>query len=215
MQRATSWPSIRRWAPPPSCALVADIHARGMRVMFDWTLNRASCDNVLSANHRAWFTRDAGKRICYAVPNRAYFAGFDFTNHELRTWLLEAMQAWVTGFDLDGMRFDDSDLTPLDFFDEIRAALLAVRPDIGIISQSTDELHHLDACDLTYDGGARDTMLRVARATPRPTRCAGNGKSRPTPFPAARGACAGSKRRSRAGRSTFSVRRCTWPQPRS
>jgi hypothetical protein len=60
------------------------------------------------------------------------------------------------------MRFDDADITPLDFLDEIRAALVAVRPDIGLISQSTDELHHLDACDLTYDGGARETMLRVA-----------------------------------------------------
>ena len=143
-------------------ALVADIHARGMRVIFDWTLNRASCDNVLTVSHPEWFTRDAQGRIYYAVPNREYFAGFDFTTQDLRAWLLKAMQDWVTGFDLDGMRFDDSDITPLDFLDEIRAALLAVRPDIGLISQSTDELHHLDACDLTYDGGARETMLHIA-----------------------------------------------------
>jgi glycosidase len=143
-------------------ALIADIHDRGMRVIFDWTLNRASCDNVLTQSHPHWFTRDAQGRIYYAVPNRAYFAGFDFANRDLRAWLLKAMQDWVTGFDLDGMRFDDADITPLDFLDEIRDALLAVRPDIGLISQSTDELHHLDACDLTYDGGARDTMLRIA-----------------------------------------------------
>ena len=144
-------------------ALIADIHARGMRVIFDWTLNRASCDNVLTSSHPEWFTRDAGGRIFYAVPQRECFVGFDFTSRELRAWLLKAMQEWVTGFDLDGMRFDDADITPLDFLDEIRAALLAVRPGIGLIAQSTDELHHLDACDLTYDGGARDTMLRIAR----------------------------------------------------
>ncbi|WP_426100802.1 alpha-amylase family glycosyl hydrolase [Massilia sp. TSP1-1-2] len=143
-------------------ALVADIHARGMRIMLDWTLNRASCDNVLTVSHPAWFMRDAGGAIYYAVPDRACFAGFDFSNRHLRAWLLKAMQDWVTGFDLDGMRFDDADITPLDFLDEIRAALVAVRPDIGLISQSTDELHHLDACDLTYDGGARETMLRIA-----------------------------------------------------
>ena len=144
-------------------ALIADIHARGMRVIFDWTLNRASCDNVLTQTHPDWFTRDAGGRIFYAVPQRAYFAGFDFTNQALRSWLLNTMQEWVTGFDLDGMRFDDADLTPLDFLDEIREALVAVRPDIGLISQSTDELHHLDACDLTYDAGARATMLQISR----------------------------------------------------
>lgn len=144
-------------------ALIADIHARGMRVIFDWTLNRASCDNVLTESHPEWFTRDASGRIFYAVPQRPCFAGFDFSSRELRAWLLKAMQQWVTGFDLDGMRFDDADITPLDFLDEIRTALLAVRPGIGLIAQSTDELHHLDACDLTYDGGARDTMLRIAR----------------------------------------------------
>ena len=143
-------------------ALIADIHQRGMRVVLDWTLNRASCDNVLTGEHPDWFTRDAAGRIFYAVPNRAHFAGFDFSNRALRAWLLKTMQDWVTGFDLDGLRFDDADLTPLDFLDEIRGALAAVRPDIGLISQSTDELHHLDACDLTYDGGARETMLRVA-----------------------------------------------------
>lgn len=143
-------------------ALVADLHARGMRVIFDWTLNRASCDNVLVEPHPDWFTRDGAGNHYYAVPNRDYFHGFDFSSRPLRDWLLNAMRDWVTGFDLDGMRFDDSDITPLDFLDEIRAALLAVRPDIALISQSTDELHHLDFADLTYDGGARDTMLRVS-----------------------------------------------------
>lgn len=143
-------------------ALVADIHARGMRIILDWTLNRASCDNPLTASHPDWFTRDAAGRVVYKVPGRAMFAGFDFRNRDLRAYLIKAMRDWVAGFDLDGMRFDDADITPLDFLDEIRAALVAVRPDIGLISQSTDELHHLDACDLTYDGGARETMLRVA-----------------------------------------------------
>ncbi|MES2016162.1 MAG: alpha-amylase family glycosyl hydrolase [Pseudomonadota bacterium] len=143
-------------------ALIADLHQRGMRVMFDWTLNRASCDNVLTETHPEWFTRDAGGRLYYAVPNRNHFTGFDFSSRALRAWLLKAMQDWVTGFDIDAMRFDDADITPLDFLDEIRVALQAVRPDIGLLSQSTDELHHLDACDLTYDGGARETMLRVS-----------------------------------------------------
>ena len=142
--------------------LIDDMHARGMRVLLDWTLNRASCDNVLTASHPDWFTRDAQGRIYYAVPNRDAFAGFDFTKPALRAWLLKAMQDWITGFDLDGMRFDDADITPLDFLDQIRTSLVAVRPDIGLIAHSTDELHHLDACDLTYDGAARASVLRVA-----------------------------------------------------
>lgn len=142
-------------------ALIDDIHARGMRVLMDWTLNRASVDNVLTQEHPDWFTRTGGGELCYLVPNRAYFAGFDFASRPLRAWLLKTMQDWI-GFGFDGMRFDDADITPLDFLDEIRPALQAVRADVALIAQSTDELHHLDACDLTYDAGARDTMRRIA-----------------------------------------------------
>jgi glycosidase len=60
------------------------------------------------------------------------------------------------------MRFDDSDITPTDFLDEIRAALAAVKPDIALISQAYDEFHHLAACDLTYEGGTREMLRRVA-----------------------------------------------------
>lgn len=36
-------------------------------------------------------------------------------------------------------------------------------PHIGIISQAYDEFHHLDGCDLTYEGGTRDLIHQVAR----------------------------------------------------
>ncbi len=144
-------------------ALVGDIHARGMRIIFDWTLNRASVDNVLVTSHPEWFARGAQGEPVYLVPNRDHFAGFDFSQRALRDWLLAAMQGWVRDFDLDGMRFDDADITPTDFLEEIRAALQAVRPDIGLISQSLDELHHIAACDLTYDGSVRALAAAIAR----------------------------------------------------
>lgn len=142
--------------------LVRACHAAGLRVIMDWTLNRASCDSPLTRAHPEWFTRKPNGAMFYAVPNRDAFAGYDFTNRELRACLISAMRRWVTRFDIDGFRFDDSDLTPLDFLEEIRAALQEIRPDIGLISQSYDELHHLAACDLTYEGGMRDLIARIA-----------------------------------------------------
>ncbi|PWF45397.1 alpha-amylase family glycosyl hydrolase [Massilia glaciei] len=149
-------------------ALVDAIHARGMRLVLDWTLNRASVDNILVAQHPDWFTRRAGGAPFYAVPNRAYFAGLDFSRPDLRAHLLGAMRQWVAEFDIDGFRFDDSDITPLDFLVEIRESLRQIRPDIGLISQAYDEFHHLAACDLTYEGGTRDLILALAggRAAP-------------------------------------------------
>ncbi|RSZ57090.1 DUF3459 domain-containing protein [Massilia atriviolacea] len=149
------------------CALIADMQQRGMRVIYDWTLNRASCDNVLTADHPDWFTRDADGQIMYAVPGRDSFAGFDFGHSDLRAWLIAAMQQWIKRFCFDGLRFDDADITPRDFLEQIRAALLPVRPGLALIAHSCDELHHLAACDLTHDGSLRETIDGIAagRAT--------------------------------------------------
>jgi glycosidase len=149
-------------------ALVDAAHAHGMRIVYDWTLNRAACDNPLTLAHPEWFQHDAQGRISYAVPNRTAFAGFDFNRPELRRYLIDAMQVWITTYDFDGLRFDDSDLTPLDFLREIRAALTTARPDLALISQSYDELHHLGACDLTYEGGVRELIRRIARGEAAP-----------------------------------------------
>jgi glycosidase len=142
-------------------AFVDDVHRRGMRILMDWTLNRASVDCRLAQLRPDWFTRDAQGRPYYAVPNRDYFIGYDFSNRELREYLICNMVLWVERFGFDGLRFDDSDITPVDFLEEIRAALAAVRPDIVLLSQAYDEFHHLAACDLTYDGGLRDAMLAM------------------------------------------------------
>lgn len=142
--------------------LVAALHARGKRVVYDWTLNRASRDHAIVATHPHWFTQDAHGEPCYHVPARDEFVGFDFSHRDLRVWLIDAMAAWLREFDFDGLRFDDSDITPTDFLNEIRVALQAVRPDIGLVSQSYDELHHVGACDLTYEGGTRDVITRIA-----------------------------------------------------
>jgi glycosidase len=151
-------------------ALVDAAHARGMRVMMDWTLNRSSVDHPFTRTHPHWYTRrkhcssddSSGGRIYYAVPNREYFAGFDFADRGLRSYLIGSMRGWIERFGFDGLRFDDSDITPCDFLDEIRLALAAVRPDIALISQSYDEFHHLAACDLTYEGGTREMLRRCA-----------------------------------------------------
>lgn len=144
-------------------ALMDAAHARGMRVIMDWTLNRSSVDHPFTRTHPHWYTRRADGSIYYAVPNRDYFAGFDFKDRELRRTLIDSMRGWIDRIGFDGLRFDDSDITPRDFLDEIRAALAVVRPEIALISQSYDEFHHLAACDLTYEGGTREMLRRCAQ----------------------------------------------------
>jgi glycosidase len=143
-------------------AFVREAHRLGLRVVLDWALNRSSVDNPLTEAHPEWFTRDAAGAVRYAVPGRVEFAGFDFAAPGLRRYLVDAFLRWLRLHDLDGFRLDDSDLTPLDFLDELRRALQAAQPDVALISQSYDELHHLAACDLTYEGATRDLVRAIA-----------------------------------------------------
>jgi glycosidase len=143
-------------------ALVAAIHAHGMRLIYDWTINRSSIDNLLTVSHPEWFTHDERGALCYAVPDRDYFAGFDFRHRGLRRYLCDVLRRWVVDFQFDGIRLDDSDITPTDFLAQLRAALVEVHPAIAIISQAYDEFHHLESCDLSYEGGTREMLRRVA-----------------------------------------------------
>lgn len=139
-------------------ALVDAAHARGMRVLMDWTLNRSSIDHPFTRTHPHWYTRRPDGSVYYAVPDRGEFAGFDFADRALRRALIDSMRGWIERFGFDGLRFDDADITPCNFLDEIRAALA---PGVALISQSYDEFHHLYACDLTYEGGIRALLDRI------------------------------------------------------
>ncbi|AZB41090.1 alpha-amylase [Bacillus sp. FJAT-42376] len=130
-------------------------HDSGLRVILDWTLNRTSVDHILTKSHTDYFTHNEQQELYYDVPLREYFAGLQFSNRDMRKYVIEAMKYWITEFDFDGIRLDDSDITPYDFLTEMKQALQEVKSDLVLISQSYDEYHHIEACDLTYSGNPR------------------------------------------------------------
>ncbi|NRF92419.1 alpha-amylase [Paenibacillus frigoriresistens] len=140
-------------------------HGNEIKVIMDWVLNRTSVDHIITKSHPQYFTRNEQGEIYYDVPNRAYFAGLDFSNREMRNYVIEAMKYWIVEFDFDGIRLDDSDLTPFDFLSEIKLALQEVKADLILISQSYDEYHHIESCDLTYDGNPRILIRNMADGT--------------------------------------------------
>ncbi|WP_419874227.1 alpha-amylase family glycosyl hydrolase [Candidatus Pristimantibacillus sp. PTI5] len=143
-------------------ALIAKAHANGMKVIMDWVMNRGSVDHILTKYHPEYFTRNESNEVYYEVPNRDYFAGLNFNSREMRAYVMKAMAYWIAEFDFDGFRLDDSDITPFDFLSEIRQELHKVKDDIVLISQSYDEYHHLESCNLTYDGSLRLAIKDLA-----------------------------------------------------
>ncbi|MBB3114780.1 glycosidase [Paenibacillus phyllosphaerae] len=143
-------------------AMINEAHANGIRVIMDWVMNRGSVDHILTESHPEYFTRNENNEVYYEVPNRAYFAGLNFDHPDLRRYIKKAMSYWLTEFQFDGFRLDDSDITPSDFLTEIRDELKREGRDVVLISQAYDEYHHVDSCDLTYDGSLRSIIKDVA-----------------------------------------------------
>lgn len=148
--------------------LVSEAHTNGIRVIMDWVMNRGSVDHLLTKTNPDFFTRNHHNEVYYEVPNREYFAGLNFENRDLRNYIITAMKYWVNEFDFDGFRLDDSDITPVDFLEELKGELNTVKSDMVLISQSYDEYHHIDSCDLTYDGNPRILLNEIieGRITP-------------------------------------------------
>lgn len=141
--------------------LIEEAHKLGMRVIMDWVINRASIDNILTTTNPEFFTHDKSGNIYYEVPGRQYFAGLNFENNEMRKYIIKALKYWIKEFNFDGVRLDDSDMTPHDFLKEISTSLKELKDDIVIVSQAYDEYHHVESCDLTYDGGLRQLIHDV------------------------------------------------------
>lgn len=146
-------------------AFITKAHNNGIKVIMDWVLNRTSVDHILTSSHPEYFTRYERGEIYYDIPGRDYFAGIEFKSREMRDYIIEAMKYWIVEFDFDGIRLDDSDITPYDFLVEIKHALQVVKEDLILISQAYDEYHHIEACNLTYDGNPRILVREMMDGT--------------------------------------------------
>lgn len=142
--------------------LVDMAHKHGMKVLFDMPINRVAIDSILVNEHKEYFTINSSGEVYYNVPGRTSFAGFNFESRELFMYIIDVMRYWIKKCNFDGVRFDDSDITPLDFLIDIRKELNEINEEFVIISQAYDEYHHISFCNLTYDGFLRQAIRDIS-----------------------------------------------------
>lgn len=69
----------------------------------------------------------------------------------------EVMRFWVEDIGIDGFRCDVSELVPIEFWEEAREMLDAIKP-VLMISEGTLPAHHVSAFDITYSWNLYHTL---------------------------------------------------------
>ncbi len=129
--------------------LVAQAHQRGLKVVLDMVLNHSAWDSVLM-KHPDYYLKDANGRIIPPNPDWQDVAGLDYSNRELRRYMVDMLSWWVREFDFDGFRCDVAFGPPTDFWEQARAELEKLKPEIGMLAEASKPDLLLKAFDFDY-----------------------------------------------------------------
>lgn len=131
--------------------LVKKVHSTGLKIILDAVLNHTAWDNVLMEQHPEFYRRDETGQVIPPLPEWKDVAALDYSNPELRSFMIGMLQEQLREYDLDGFRFDASDFVPLDFWEEVREKLHEVKEDILLLGEGEKPEALCEAFDLDYD----------------------------------------------------------------
>ncbi len=140
--------------------LVSEAHKRGMRVIIDEVLNHTAWDNKLIAEHPEFYKKDANGNITYPY-DWTDVAWLDYSNPKLRRYIIDMLKYWLTEFNLDGFRFDVAHKVPTDFWDEARAELDKVNPNMFWLAEGDLPDQEVKAMDADYSWDLHNNLTAV------------------------------------------------------
>lgn len=146
--------------------LVKAVHAQGMHLILDWVANHSAWDNPLAEQHPDWYTHGADGNF---QPTPWYdwddVIDFDYDKPALRKYMTGALKWWVKETGIDGYRCDVAGFIPVDFWNNARRELDAIKPVFLLAEWESRDLHKR-AFDATYSWSLYETLHRVSKEEP-------------------------------------------------
>ncbi len=141
---------------------VQEAHKAGMYVILDWVANHTAWDNPLVEEHPEWYDRD-WKGDFHPSPWRDWddIIDLDYQQPLLREYMTEALKYWVRVADVDGYRCDVAGFVPLEFWNQARRELDAIKPVFMLAEWESRDLH-VEAFDMTYGWSWYSFMHMIA-----------------------------------------------------
>ena len=137
-------------------------HELGMHVILDWVANHTAWDNELVREHPEWYERD-WKGDFRPTPwwDWSDIIDLDYGQEGLRRYMTEAMKYWVREAEVDGFRCDVAGFVPVDFWNNVRRELDAIKPVFMLAEWESRDLH-AEAFDATYAWSWNEAMHQIA-----------------------------------------------------
>ena len=150
--------------------LVTEAHKRGLKVIIDIVANHTAWDSVLM-EHPEFYKQDASGKIIPPVKEWTDVAGLNYKNAALQEYMIAMLKHWIdpATFNVDGFRCDVAYEVPTSFWEEARAELTKVKPDIIMLAEASKPELLTNAFDMDYSwplhSTLNDVLLRGAPAS--------------------------------------------------
>ena len=142
-------------------AMVHKAHEMEFKVIIDWVANHTSPDAVWTA-HKDWYVTDSlGDFVI--EHDWTDIAKLNYSNHDMRRAMIEAMLYWINETHIDGFRCDVAGNVPVDFWESAVVALKGVKPNLFMLAEAEEPPLQQRAFDMYYAWHLHHVMNEVAQ----------------------------------------------------